>query len=68
MEAEQLAFDFDDMPAELDFPQIQEENNSQTKLDMVSNLDSSRETEENDARKETTRNDGQYCPYQGSRR
>ena len=23
MEAEQLAFDFDDMPAELDFPQIQ---------------------------------------------
>lgn len=65
MEAEQLAFDFDDMPAELDFPQIQEENNSQTKLDMVSNLDSSRETEENDARKETTRNDGQVLPLPG---
>lgn len=65
MEAEQLAFDFDDMPAELDFPQIQEENSSQTKLDMVSNLDSSRETEENDARKETTRNDGQVLPLPG---
>lgn len=65
MEAEQLAFDFDDMPAELDSPQIQEENNSQTKLDMVSNLDSSRETEENDARKETTRNDGQVLPLPG---
>lgn len=65
MEAEQLAFDFDDMPAELDFPQIQEENNSQTKLDMASNLDSSRETEENDARKETTRNDGQVLPLPG---
>lgn len=66
MEAEQLAFDFDDMPAELDSPQIQEENNSQTKLDMASNLDSSRETEENDARKETTRNDGQVLPLPGS--
>lgn len=65
IEAEQLAFDFDDMPAELDFPQIQEENNGQTKLDMVSNLDSSRETEENDARKETTRNDGQVLPLPG---
>ena len=65
MEAEQLAFDFDDMPAELDSPQIQEENNSQTKLDMTSNLDSSRETEENDARKETTRNDGQVLPLPG---
>lgn len=65
MEAEQLAFDFDDMPAELDSPQIQEENNSQTKLDIVSNLDSSRETEENDARKETTRNDGQVLPLPG---
>ena len=65
MEAEQLAFDFDDMPAELDSPQIQEENNSQTKLDIVSNLDSSRETEENDARKETTRNDGQILPLPG---
>ena len=65
MEAEQLAFDFDDMPAELDSPQIQEENNSQTKLDMASNLDSSRETEENDARKETTRNDGQVLPLPG---
>lgn len=65
MEAEQLAFDFDDMPAELDSPQIQEENNGQTKLDMASNLDSSRETEENDARKETTRNDGQVLPLPG---
>lgn len=65
MEAEQLAFDFDDMPAELDSPQIQEVNNSQTKLDMESNLDSSRETEENDARKETTRNDGQVLPLPG---
>lgn len=65
MEAEQLAFDFDDMPAELDSPQIQEENNSQTKLDTASNLDSSRETEENDARKETTRNDGQVLPLPG---
>lgn len=65
MEAEQLAFDFDDMPAELDSPQIQEENNSQTKLDMVSNFGSSRETEENDARKETTRNDGQVLPLPG---
>lgn len=65
MEAEQLAFDFDDMPAELDSPQIQEENNSQTKLDIMSNLDSSRETEENDARKETTRNDGQVLPLPG---
>lgn len=65
MEAEQLAFDFDDMPNELDSPQIQEENNSQTKLDMVSNLGSSRETEENDARKETTRNDGQILPLPG---
>lgn len=65
IEAEQLAFDFDDMPAELDSPQIQEENNSQTKLDIVSNLGSSRETEENDARKETTRNDGQILPLPG---
>lgn len=65
MEAEQLAFDFDDMPAELDSPQIQEENNSQTKLDIVSNFGSSRETEENDARKETTRNDGQVLPLPG---
>lgn len=65
MEAEQLAFDFDDMPDELDSPQIQEENNSQTKLDMVSNLGSSRETEENDARKETTRDDGQVLPLPG---
>lgn len=65
IEAEQLAFDFDDMPAELDSPQIQEENSSQTKLDIVSNLGSSRETEENDARKETTRNDGQILPLPG---
>lgn len=65
MEAEQLAFDFDDMPAELDSPQIQEENIGQAKLDKVSNLGSSHETEENDARKETTRNDGQVLPLPG---
>lgn len=65
IEAEQLAFDFDDMPDELDVPRKQEENIGQAKLDMVSNLDSSRETEENDARKETTRNDGQVLPLPG---
>lgn len=65
IEAEQLAFDLDDMPGELDSPRNQEENNSQTKLDIVSNSGSSHETEENDARKETTRNDGQILPVPG---
>lgn len=65
IEAEQLAFDFDDMPDELDVPRKQEENIGQTKLDKVSNLGSSHETEENDARKETTRNDGQVLPLPG---
>lgn len=65
IEAEQLAFDFDDMPEELDVPRKQEENIGQAKLDKVSNLGSSHETEENDARKETTRNDGQVLPLPG---
>ena len=65
IEAEQLAFDFDDMPDELDVPRKQEENIGQAKLDKVSNLGSSHETEENDARKETTRNDGQVLPLPG---
>lgn len=65
IEAEQLAFDFNDMPDELDVPRKQEENISQAKLDKVSNLSSSHETEENDARKETTRNDGQVLPLPG---
>lgn len=65
IEAEQLAFDFDDMPDELDVPRKQEENTGQAKLDKVSNLGSSHETEENDARKETTRNDGQVLPLPG---
>lgn len=65
IEAEQLAFDFDDMPEELDVPRKQEENIGQAKLDMVSNLGSSHETEESDARKETTRNDGQVLPLPG---
>ena len=65
IEAEQLAFDFDDMPNELDVPRKQEENIGQAKLDKVSNLGSSHETEENDARKETTRNDGQVLPLPG---
>lgn len=65
IEAEQLAFDFDDMPEELDVPRKQEENIGQAKLDKVSNLDSSHETEESDARKETTRNDGQVLPLPG---
>lgn len=65
IEAEQLAFDFDDMPEELDVPRKQEENISQAKLDKVSNLGSSHETEESDARKETTRNDGQVLPLPG---
>ena len=41
------------------------ENYSQTKLDTLSNSGSSHETEENDARKETTRNDGQILPVPG---
>lgn len=65
IEAEQLAFDFDDMPDELDVPRKQEENIGQAKLDKMSNLGSSHETEENDARKETTRNDGQVLPLPG---
>lgn len=65
IEAEQLAFDFDDMPDEFDVPRKQEENIGQAKLDKVSNLGSSHETEENDARKETTRNDGQVLPLPG---
>lgn len=65
IEAEQLAFDFDDMPDKLDVPRKQEENIGQAKLDKVSNLGSSHETEENDARKETTRNDGQVLPLPG---
>lgn len=65
IEAEQLAFDFDDMPDELDVLRKQEENIGQAKLDKVSNLGSSHETEENDARKETTRNDGQVLPLPG---
>jgi N12 class adenine-specific DNA methylase len=65
IEAEQLAFDFDDMPDELDVSRKQEENVGQAKLDKVSNLGSSHETEENDARKETTRNDGQVLPLPG---
>lgn len=65
MEAEQLAFDFDDMPDELDVPRKQEENIGQAKLDKVSNLGSSHETEENDTRKETIRNDGQVLPLPG---
>lgn len=62
IEAEQLAFDFDDMPSGLDSRQNRGENYSQTKLDTLSNSGSSHETEENDARKETIRNDGQILP------
>lgn len=65
VEAEQLAFDFDDMPSGLDSRRNRGENYSQTKLDTVSNSGSSHETEENDARKETTRNDGQILPVPG---
>lgn len=61
IEAEQLAFDFDDMPSGLDSRQNRGENYSQTKLGTVSNLDSSHETEENDAKKETTRNDEHHA-------
>ena len=61
IEAEQLAFDFDDMPSGLDSRQNRGENYSQTKLGTVSNSGSSHETEENDARKETTRNDEHHA-------
>lgn len=61
IEAEQLAFDFDDMPSGLDSRQNRGENYSQTKLGTVSNSDSSHETEENDAKKETTRNDEHHA-------
>lgn len=61
IEAEQLAFDFDDMPYGLDSRQNRGENYSQTKLGTVSNSDSSHETEENDAKKETTRNDEHHA-------
>lgn len=60
IEAEQLAFDFD-MPEEIDNPHIGGQNNWETKLDNVSNLRASHETEENDARKETTRNDEHHA-------
>lgn len=60
IEAEQLAFDFD-MPSGLDSRQNRGENYSQTKLGTVSNSDSSHETEENDAKKETTRNDEHHA-------
>lgn len=61
IEAEQLAFDFDDMPSGLDSRLNRGENYSQTKLGTVSNSDSSHETEENDAKKETTRNDEHHA-------
>ncbi|MDB1424015.1 LPD11 domain-containing protein [Bifidobacterium adolescentis] len=61
IEAEQLAFDFDDMPSGLDSRQNRGENYNQTKLGTVSNSDSSHETEENDAKKETTRNDEHHA-------
>lgn len=60
IEAEQLAFDFD-MPEEIDNPHIGGQNNWETKLDNVSNSRASHETEENDARKETTRNDEHHA-------
>lgn len=60
IEAEQLAFDFD-MPSGLDSRQNRGENYSQTKLGTMSNSGSSHETEENDARKETTRNDEHHA-------
>lgn len=60
IEAEQLAFDFD-MPEEIDNPHIWGQNNWETKLDNVSNSRASHETEENDARKETTRNDEHHA-------
>lgn len=61
IEAEQLAFDFDDMPSGLDSRQNRGENYNQTKLGTVSNSDSFHETEENDAKKETTRNDEHHA-------
>lgn len=61
IDAEQLAFDFDDMPSGLDSRQNRGENYNQTKLGTVSNSDSSHETEENDAKKETTRNDEHHA-------
>lgn len=60
IEAEQLAFDFD-MPEEIDNPHIGGQNNWETKLDNMSNSRASHETEENDARKETTRNDEHHA-------
>ena len=60
IEAEQLAFAFD-MPEEIDNPHIGGQNNWETKLDNVSNSRASHETEENDARKETTRNDEHHA-------
>lgn len=60
IEAEQLAFDFD-MPEEIDNPHIGGQNNWETKLDNVSNSRAFHETEENDARKETTRNDEHHA-------
>ena len=60
IEAEQLAFDFD-MPEEIDNPHIGGQNDWETKLDNVSNSRASHETEENDARKETTRNDEHHA-------
>ena len=60
IEAEQLAFDFD-MPEEIDNPHIGGQNIWETKLDNVSNSHASHETEENDARKETTRNDEHHA-------
>lgn len=66
IEAEQLAFDFDDMPSGLDSRQNRGENYIQTKLGTVSNSGSSHETEENDARKETIRNDGHVLPVPGN--
>lgn len=68
IEAEQLAFDFDDMPYGLDSRQNRGENYSQTKLGTVSNSGSSHETEENDARKETIRNDGHVLPVPGNQK
>lgn len=61
IEAEQLTFDFDDMPSGLDSRQNRGENYNQTKLDTLSNSGSSHETEENDAKKETTRNDEHHA-------
>lgn len=67
IEAEQLAFDFD-MPEEIDNPHIGGQNDWETKLDNVSNSRASHETEENDARKETIRNDGHVLPVPGNQK